>query len=97
MNLVYVIRKKGREQPVSDQLLLEEALYHWKAMGYEHPEYYIPAFYVDKSTASRCAAFLIPMIFSAVSMITAPRSAALFPSGSSIWMDLRNCWKFVRE
>jgi len=44
MSLVYVIRKKDREQPVSDYLLLEEALYHWKAMGYEHPEYYIEAF-----------------------------------------------------
>ena len=44
MSLVYVIRKKDREQPVSDYLLLEEALYHWNAMGYEHPEYYIEAF-----------------------------------------------------
>ena len=44
MSLVYVIRKKGREQPVSDYLLLEEALYHWNVMGYEHPEYYIEVF-----------------------------------------------------
>ncbi len=44
MSLVYVIRKKDREQPVSDYLLLEEALYHWEAMGYEHPEYYIEVF-----------------------------------------------------
>ena len=44
MSLVYVIRKKDREQPVSDYLLLEEALYHWNVMGYEHPEYYIEAF-----------------------------------------------------
>ena len=44
MNLVYVIRKRDREQPVSDYLILEEALYHWNAMGYEHPEYYIEAF-----------------------------------------------------
>jgi hypothetical protein len=43
MSLVYVIRKKNREQPVSDYLLLEEALYHWKAMGYGRPEYYIEA------------------------------------------------------
>ena len=44
MSLVYVIRKKDREQPVSDYLLLEEALYHWNTMGYEHPEYYIEVF-----------------------------------------------------
>ena len=44
MSLVFVIRKKDREQPVSDYLLLEEALYHWNAMGYEHPEYYIEVF-----------------------------------------------------
>ena len=44
MSLVYVIRMKDREQPVSDYLLVEEALYHWNAMGYEHPEYYIEAF-----------------------------------------------------
>jgi len=44
MSLVYVIRKKNRDQQVSDYLLLEEALYHWNAMGYEHPEYYIEAF-----------------------------------------------------
>jgi hypothetical protein len=44
MNLVYVIRMKDREQPVSDALLLEEALCHWEAMGYEHPEYYIEVF-----------------------------------------------------
>jgi len=44
MSLVYVIRMKDREQPVSDYLLLEEALYHWNAMGYEHPEYYIEVF-----------------------------------------------------
>ena len=44
MSLVYVIRKKDRKQPVSDYLLVEEALYHWEAMGYEHPEYYIEVF-----------------------------------------------------
>jgi len=44
MSLVYVIRKRDRKQPVSDYLLLEEALYHWEAMGYEHPEYYIEVF-----------------------------------------------------
>ena len=44
MSLVYVIRMKDREQSVSDYLLLEEALYHWNAMGYEHPEYYIEVF-----------------------------------------------------
>ncbi len=44
MSLVYMIRMKDREQPVSDYLLLEEALYHWNAMGYEHPEYYIEVF-----------------------------------------------------
>ena len=44
MRLVYVIRKRDRKQPVSDYLLLEEALYHWEAMGYEHPEYYIEVF-----------------------------------------------------
>ena len=44
MSLVYVIRKKDKEQPVSDYLLLEEALYHWEAMGYERPAYYIEAF-----------------------------------------------------
>ena len=44
MSLVYVIRMKDREQPVSDYLLLEETLYHWNAMGYERPEYYIEVF-----------------------------------------------------
>ncbi len=44
MSLVYVIRKRDRKQPVSDYLLLEEALYHWNAMGYEHPDYYIEVF-----------------------------------------------------
>ena len=44
MSLVYVIRKRDRKQPLSDYLLLEEALYHWEAMGYEHPEYYIEVF-----------------------------------------------------
>ena len=44
MSLVYVIRMKDREQPVSDYLLLEEALYHWNAMGYKHPEYYIEVY-----------------------------------------------------
>ena len=44
MSLVYVIRMRDREQPVSDYLLLEEALYHWEVMGYEHPEYYIEVF-----------------------------------------------------
>ena len=44
MSLEYVIRMKDREQSVSDYLLLEEALYHWNAMGYEHPEYYIEVF-----------------------------------------------------
>ena len=44
MSLVYVIRKKDREQPVSDQLLLEEALRHWEVMGYSHKEHYIEVF-----------------------------------------------------
>lgn len=44
MSLVYVIRKRDRKQPVSDYLLLEEALYYWEVMGYEHPEYYIEVF-----------------------------------------------------
>jgi len=44
MSLVYVIRKKDSQQPVSDYLLLEEALYHWEAMGYEHPAHYIEVF-----------------------------------------------------
>jgi hypothetical protein len=44
MNLVYVIRKRDRKQPVSDYLLLEEALSHWNAMEYEHPAYYIEVF-----------------------------------------------------
>jgi len=44
MSLVYVIRKRDRKQPVSDYLLLEEALYHWEAMGYKHHEYYIEVF-----------------------------------------------------
>ena len=44
MSLVYVIRKKDREQPVSDHLLLEEALQHWEAMGCTHQEHYIEVF-----------------------------------------------------
>lgn len=39
MSLVYVIQKTEGKQPVSDKLLLEEALYQWKVMGYKHPEY----------------------------------------------------------
>ncbi len=41
MSLVYVIQKTEGKQPVSDYLLLEEALYQWKVMGYKHPEYQI--------------------------------------------------------
>ncbi len=44
MSLVYVIQKTEGKQPVSDYLLLEEALYQWKGMGYKHPEYYIEVF-----------------------------------------------------
>lgn len=41
MSLVYVIQKTEGKQPVSDYLLLEEALTQWKVMGYKHPEYQI--------------------------------------------------------
>ena len=41
MSLVYVINKTEGKQPVSDYLLLEEALQQWRVMGYEHPEYQI--------------------------------------------------------
>ena len=41
MSLVYVIQKTEGKQPVSDYLLLEEALQQWRVMGYEHPEYQI--------------------------------------------------------
>ncbi len=41
MSLVYVIQKTEGKQPVSDYLLLEEALNQWKVMGYKHPEYQI--------------------------------------------------------
>ena len=40
-NPVFVIQQTDRKQPVSEFLLLEEALQQWKDQGYEHPEYQI--------------------------------------------------------
>lgn len=41
MNLAFVIQKTEGKLPVSEFLLLEEALLRWKVKGYEHPEYQI--------------------------------------------------------